>query len=78
MDYAPSQELSANAVYFEIGVLAYNLTIAVKRFFLGENWYTKTIATLRWQLIFIAGKVIDHANSHKTPHENKYSRPVIT
>ena len=60
MDYAPSQELSANAVYFEIGVLAYNLTIAVKRFFLGENWYTKTIATLRWQLIFIAGKVIEH------------------
>jgi hypothetical protein len=60
MDYAPSQELEANAVYFEIGVLAYNLTIAVKRFFLGESWHTKTIATLRWQLIFIAGKVIEH------------------
>jgi hypothetical protein len=60
MDYAPSQELAANAVYFEIGVLAYNLTIAVKRLFLGESWTTKTIATLRWQLIFIAGKVIEH------------------
>ena len=60
MDYAPSQELRANAVYFEIGILAYNLTIAVKRLFLGEIWATKTIATLRWQLIFIAGKVIEH------------------
>jgi len=60
MDYAPSQELEANTVYFEVGVLAYNLTIAVKRFFLGESWHTKTIATLRWQLIFIAGKVIEH------------------
>lgn len=60
MDYAPSRELKANAVYFEIGVLAYNLTIAVKRLFLGEKWIKKTIATLRWQLIFIAGKIIEH------------------
>ena len=60
LDYAPSQKLRANAVYCEIGILAYNLTIAVKRLFLEENWKTKTIATLRWQLIFIAGKVIKH------------------
>lgn len=60
MDYAPSQELKANAVYFEIGILAYNLTIAVKKLFLEEKWAKKTIATLRWQLIFIAGKVIEH------------------
>ncbi|MBU0672644.1 MAG: IS1380 family transposase [Candidatus Margulisbacteria bacterium] len=60
MDYAPSQELAANAVYFEIGVLAYNLVIAVKKLFLEESWAKKTIATLRWQLIFIAGKVIEH------------------
>ena len=60
MDYTPSQELQANAVYFEIGVLAYNLTIAIKRLFLEESWQTKTVATLRWQLIFIAGKVVEH------------------
>ena len=60
MDYAPSRELEANAVYFEIGALAYNLTIAVKKLFLAESWSKKTIATLRWQLIFIAGKVIEH------------------
>ena len=60
MDYAPSQELAANAVYFEIGVLAYNLTIGVKKLFLAESWAKKTIATLRWQLIFIAGKVVEH------------------
>lgn len=60
MDYAPSQELAANAVYFEIGVLAYNLAVAVKKLFLEESWSKKTIATLRWQLIFIAGKVVEH------------------
>ena len=60
MDYAPCQSIRADAVYFEIGVLAHNLTVAVKRVVLGGEWVTKTIATLRWQLIFIAGKVVRH------------------
>ena len=60
MEYAPSRLLRADAAYFEIGVLAYNLTIAVKRLLLDASWFRKTIATLRWQMIFIAGKVIEH------------------
>lgn len=60
MDYTPCRSVRANAVYFEIGILAYNLVAAVKRLVLGGNWVTKTIATLRWQLIFIAGKVVWH------------------
>lgn len=60
MDCPPSRELKANAVYSELEILAYNLTIAVKRLFLGGNWVTKTIATLRWQLIFVAGKIVEH------------------
>jgi hypothetical protein len=60
MDSPPSRELKANAVYSEMEVLAYNLAIAVKRLFLGGDWVTKTIATLRWQLIFVAGKIVEH------------------
>jgi hypothetical protein len=60
MDYTPCRSVRANAVYFEIGILAYNLVAAVKRLVLGGNWVTKTIATLRWQFIFIAGKVVWH------------------
>lgn len=60
MEYAPSRLLRADAAYFEIGVLAYNLTIAVKHLLLDESWLRKTIATLRWQMIFIAGKVVEH------------------
>lgn len=60
MDYMPSRELKANAVYFRLGVLAYNLTVAIKKLFLGEDWATKTIATLRWQFIFVAGKIVEH------------------
>jgi hypothetical protein len=51
MDYSPCRSLTADAVYFEIGVLAYNLTVAVKRLVLGGEWVTRTIASLRWQLL---------------------------
>ena len=40
MDYAPCRSLAADAIYFEIGVLAYNLTMAVKRLVLGGDWVT--------------------------------------
>lgn len=60
MEYAPSRILKANGVYFRLGMLAYNVTIAVKRFFLGKDWIKKTISTLRWQMIFVAGKVVKH------------------
>jgi hypothetical protein len=60
MDYAPCRSLAADAVYFEIGVLAYNLTIAVKRLLLGGDWVQRTIASLRWRLLETAGKVVHH------------------
>jgi hypothetical protein len=60
MDYSPCRSLTADAVYFEIGVLAYNLTTAVKRLVLGGDWVRRTIASLRWQLLQIAGKVVRH------------------
>lgn len=60
MDYAPCRSLKADAVYFEIGVLAYNLTIAVKRLLLGGDWVRRTIASLRWRLLQTAGKVVRH------------------
>jgi hypothetical protein len=60
MDYAPCGQLNADATYFELGILSHNLTTAVKRLVLGGNWVTRTIASLRWQLIQIAGKVVRH------------------
>lgn len=63
MEYTPSQSLCGNAVYFELGVLAYNLTQAVKLLVLKGGWVTKTIATLRWQFLLIAGKVVKHGRT---------------
>jgi hypothetical protein len=62
MDYAPCRNLAADAVYFEIGVPAYNLTIAVKRLLLGNDWVRRTIASLRRRLLETAGKVVRHGH----------------
>jgi hypothetical protein len=60
LDYAPCRSIRADAVYFEIGVLAYNLALAVKSLVIGGEWVTRTIASLRWRLLQIAGKVVRH------------------
>ena len=55
-----SGNFSANALYFAIGVLAYNTTQAQKLLFMKEQWHRTTIATLRWRLVEVAGKVVRH------------------
>jgi hypothetical protein len=60
MEQMTSGEFGANALWFALGVLAYNLTQAQKLLFLDERWRSKTIATLRWQLIETAGRLVRH------------------
>jgi hypothetical protein len=60
MEGMTSGDLRANAVWFGLGILAYNLTQAQKLMFLPPEWKTKTVATLRWQLIETAGRLIRH------------------
>jgi len=61
LEYMPCGEFQANAVWFGIGILAYNLFIASKIFLFPKNWIKKTIRTIRWQIIQIAGKVVKRA-----------------
>ena len=60
MHYLPTSNLEANALYFHIGTLAYNLFILFRRI-LDTSWQRHTIQTLRYKLYHIAGKVIRHA-----------------
>jgi len=60
MEQMTSGDFSANALWFSIGVLAYNLTQAQKLLFLAPEWRSKTVATLRWQLIETAGRLVRH------------------
>ncbi len=61
LEYVPSGEFGGNGVWFGIGILAYNLFVASKTFLFPQSWRHKTIETIRWQFIQIAGRVITHA-----------------
>jgi hypothetical protein len=61
LDYLPCGELQANAVWFGLGILAYNLFIMSKIYLFPEGWLKKTITTVRWQFIQMAGRIIKSA-----------------
>ena len=61
MEQMPCGEKEANAVYFGIGVLAYNLGQLLKCRVLPASYTTATLATLRWKVYRLAGKLVRHA-----------------
>ena len=61
MDWMPCGETYANAVFFRIGVIAYNLFQALKLLGLPAWWRTATIATVRWRLYQVAARLVYHA-----------------
>jgi len=61
MERMPCGQSYANAVFFRIGVIAYNLFIGFKRLSCPESWMRQTIATFRWKLVQIAGRIVKHA-----------------
>jgi hypothetical protein len=62
MEHMPCGEFEANAMYFSIGVLTYNLMIAQKYFVIQEGMQNCTIATLRWKLVQVAAWIAEHSN----------------
>jgi hypothetical protein len=60
-DQLPCGQTHANAVYFRIGVIAYNLFVGFKRLACPEGWGRHTIATIRWKLTQLAGRIVRHA-----------------
>jgi hypothetical protein len=61
MERMPCGQTHANAVFFRIGVLAYNLFIGFKRLSCPESWAKHTIATFRWKMVQVAGRIVKHA-----------------
>jgi len=60
LSYLPSSNFISNAFYFQIGVLAYNLFILFKQM-LKMSWQKHTVATIRYKLYRLAGKVVKHS-----------------
>lgn len=61
MERMPCGQSYANAVFFRIGVIAYNLFIGFKRLSCPESWIKQTVATFRWKMMQIAGRIVRHA-----------------
>ena len=58
---AATGQFGANAAWWAIGVLAFNLNSAVNRLALGNRWVTKRLKAVRFALINLAGRVVCHA-----------------
>jgi len=63
MERMPCGQTEANAVFFRIGVIAYNLIIGFKRLSCPESWVKHTIATFRWKMIQVAVRIVKHSGS---------------
>lgn len=61
MEQMPCGQFEANALYFAIGVLAYNLAQLLKKRVLPASYGSATVATLRWKIYRLAGKLVRHA-----------------
>jgi hypothetical protein len=57
----PSGKFGENAAWWWIMLLAFNLNAAMKQLVLKESWATKRMKALRFSLIGLPGRVIDHA-----------------
>lgn len=60
MESLPSGDFGANSFWFSLGALVYNTFVLKKELILPEEYRTKTILTLRWSFLEIAGKVVKH------------------
>lgn len=63
MERMPCGQFEANAVFFRIGVLAYNLGRLFVLKTLSSSWHSHQVQTLRWKLYETAGKVVFHGGA---------------
>lgn len=63
MERMPCGQFSANAIFFRIGTMAYNLFIMFKAHVLPNEWRKYQVQTVRWQLYQVAARITKHARS---------------
>ena len=62
MERMPCGQTVANAVFFRIGAMEYNICRLFVLKTLAIGWHKHQVQTLRWRLFQTAGKVVGHAN----------------
>lgn len=61
MDHLPCGQEAANAAWFRIGAMAYNLFLIEQAFGLPPEMRSSTVATVRWRLYQVAARLVRHA-----------------
>jgi hypothetical protein len=61
LNHILSEDFLANAVFFQLQLLAYNLVEVFKYTYLSPTWWPLRIKQLRFRLLNIAGLVVHHA-----------------
>ena len=56
----PCGTFQANATFFAIGVLTYNLYLGFRSVALSKEWERTQVQTVRWRLFQTAGKIVRH------------------
>ena len=60
MEYVPCGSFQANAVFFAVGALTYNLYLGFRSQALGSGCERSQVQTVRWRLFQTAGKIVRH------------------
>jgi hypothetical protein len=60
MERMPCGDFAANAMFFRLGTIAYNLFVLFKIAALSKIWRHMQVQTVRWRLYHVAGKVVRH------------------
>jgi len=63
MERMPCGQFEANAAFFRIGVIAHNLFVLFKHSALDNDWQRHRVATIRWRLFHLPGKLVRHAHA---------------
>jgi hypothetical protein len=63
MERMPCGQFDANAVFFRIGVISYNIGRLFALKTLDKSWQRYQVGTLRWKLYEVAGKVVFHGGA---------------
>ena len=81
----PAKRFYANAAWWRLNVVAYNVLAVMKRKALPPTWWSARLKTLRFHLLGIAGRVIEHGrrlflkipNRHPSFHLYKEAREKL-
>lgn len=63
VEHMPCGVFEANAMYFSLGVLTYNLIVGQKNFMIKEGMENATIETIRWKLVQVCAWIVKHGGS---------------